>query len=61
MKGIKRDLYLWSFVYYALTFIAPYIFIEHECEKTFEPMLFYLYGAYLFLSGVWEIYKVVQI
>ncbi len=61
MHDIKKQLYYWSIVYYFLTFAAPYIFIEHECEKTFEPALFYMYGAYLFLSGVWEIKKVMEI
>ena len=61
MKDIKKQLYYWSIVYYFLTFVAPYIFIEHGCGKTYEPMLFILYGAYLFLAGIWEIHKVVKI
>ena len=61
MPGIKRQLYYWSIVYYFLTFAAPYMFIEHECENTYDITLFYLYGLYLVLSGIWEIYKVMQI
>jgi len=61
MPGIKRQLYYWSILYYFLTFAAPYIFIEHECEKTYDITLFYLYGLYLVLSAVWEIYKVIEI
>lgn len=61
MHDIKKQLYYWSIVYYFLTFVAPYIFIEHECEKTYEPYLFYMYGAYLVLSGIWEIKKVYEI
>ena len=61
MPSIKWQLYIWSVIYYFIVFVAPYIFIEHECEKTFEPMLFVLYGLYLLLSSAWEIWVVIRI
>ena len=61
MPSIKVQLYLWSIVYYFMTFAAPYIFIEHECEKTFSIWLFYLFTGYMAASGIWEIYIVLKI
>lgn len=32
MPSVKRQLYLWSVVYYFIVFAAPYIFIQQSCE-----------------------------
>ena len=49
MPGIQCQLYVWSAVYYTIMFILPQIAIIHECEKTFEVWLFYVYSAYTVL------------
>ena len=61
MPSVKRDLYIWSIVYYFIVFAAPYIFIEHECEKTFSGWLFVIYGIYATLCAIWEIWVVIRI
>lgn len=61
MPGVKIQLYLWTLVYYFIVFAAPYIFIIHACEETFEVTLFILFAIYMVLSGVWEIYVVIKI
>lgn len=61
MPSTKMHLYLWSIIYYALTFVVPYFFLIHECNKTYDMTLFYWYGLYLLLCGLWEIYIVLKI
>ncbi len=61
MPGIQCQLYVWSAIYYTIMFILPQFAIIHECEKTFDVWLFYVYGAYLFLQAVWEIFTVFRI
>ena len=61
MPGIKMQLYIWTIIYYVITFVLPYFFIQKDCGKTFDNGLFVIYGAYLFLSGVWEIWTVIRI
>lgn len=61
MPGIKKHLYFKTVIYLVITFALPYLAIHHECGKTYELWLFYVYGAYIFLSGAWEIYKVLEI
>ena len=61
MPGVKRQLYYWTLIYYFITFVAPYIFIEHECEKTFDYKLFVMYGIYLVGTAIWELYVVFKI
>jgi hypothetical protein len=48
-------------IYYLITLVLPYIAIKHECGKTYDPWIYYVYGAYLALSGIWEIYQVLEI
>ena len=58
MPTVKKMLYFWTLIYYLIVFVAPVIFIEHECEKTFNNYLFVIYGIYVFLTSAWEIYVV---
>ena len=61
MPSVKKQLYLWSFVYYIIMFVLPQFAILHDCEATFDVWLFYVYGAYLILQGIWEVYVVLVI
>jgi len=61
MPSTKKHLYLWSIIYYALTFAVPYFFLVQECNKTYDMPLFYWYGLYLLLCAIWEIYIVLKI
>ena len=61
MPSIKMQLYIWTLIYYAITFVLPYFFIQHDCGKTFDSLLFVIYGVYLGLSGIWEIWTVLRI
>jgi len=49
MPRIRIQLYMWSFVYYMIVLVLPYVAIRHECGKTYDPWLYYLYGGYLAL------------
>ena len=55
MPGVKKQLYAWSVIYYLIVFVLPSIAIKHECEKTFEMWLYYIYGTYLISCAIWEI------
>ena len=48
-------------VYYIIVFLLPYFFIKHDCGKTFDMALYYIYGAYMLLSAIWEVYTVLKI
>lgn len=61
MPAVKKQLYWWSLIYYLITFVLPVFAIVHDCGKTFEPWLFYVYGTYLLLNSLWEINVVFKI
>lgn len=61
MPGIKWQLYGWSLIYYVITFVMPNFFVYHECERTFDPLIYIAYGAYLLGNAIWEIYTVLKI
>lgn len=61
MPGVKKMLYFWTVVYYVIVIILPFFFDHYQCEKTFSNWLFIIYGIYLFLTSIWEIYVVLQI
>ena len=61
MPGIKKQLYGWTLVYYTIVFFLPYAFIKHDCGKTFDIELYIIYGTYLLLQAVWEVYTVIKI
>lgn len=61
MPGIKFQLYCWTIIYYAITFIAPYFFDLQYCGKTYDVTLYFLYGGYTALNSLWEIYTVLKI
>ena len=61
MPSVKNQLYLWSLVYYIITFALPQIAIIHDCGKTFESWLFVVYGLYLLLNSIWEVQVVFKI
>ena len=49
MPSIKKQLYGWTLVYYIITFVLPYFFLENDCGKTFDHSLFVIYSIYLLL------------
>ena len=61
MPSIKLQLYLWSILYYTITFFIPFYFTYNDCGKTYKPTLFYIYGGYSALNSIWEIYTVLRI
>ena len=61
MPRIKRHLYYWSIMYYLIVLVIPYVAISSECGKTYDPWLYYVYAAYITLSGIWEVWQVLEI
>ena len=58
MPKIKRHLYYWSIIYYLIVLVIPYVAISNECGKTYDAWLYYVYAAYIVLSGIWEVWQV---
>ena len=61
MPGVKKMLYFWTIIYYIIVFILPPVLAKHQCEEHFYVSLFYIYGVYLLLTSIWEIYVVINI
>jgi hypothetical protein len=62
MPTVKRHLYVWTVVYYLIMLALPTVALGYDkCFFEFEVWIFIVYGVYLVLCAVWEIWVVLKI
>lgn len=61
MKGIGIAMYILTFIYFAMMFILPTMFIEEECGSGIPYWVFILYLAQAVLTGAYEVWAVLRI
>ena len=61
MKPIRVMMYFWSVMYYFILFGLSFVFKQQYCGGLFYEQLYYCYGAYAILNGIWEVYLVLRI
>jgi len=61
MPRIKRDLYFWSIIYYIIVLVLPYMAAHEVCGQTYDSWLYLVFGGYLSLSAIWEVWTVLKI
>ena len=54
-------MYFWSFIYYIILFVMPFVFKQQYCGGLFYKELFLLYGTYAILNSLWEVFVVLRL